>query len=235
LFSDRRSTNGFPLKEEGQQSSQQRPSTKGRHHQFFTNMPAGSISNPAADRLTAQYSPVTGLIYIFNLIVGTGALTLPAAFHDAGWLLSSVIIILLAFMSYLTATFVIESMASANALVHHRRLQRLKRSSTHASGDDQQSSSTPVRRSTDDAVRILPAIDGDDDDGSSSSGRATPSNFHFVNNQTDDEGEPLLSDDHLSLRRPLEASRYVLSLSAIACGARAHILYPRELKLVMQT
>ncbi len=32
----------------------------------------------------AHYSPAMGLIYIFNLIVGTGALTLPAAFHDAG-------------------------------------------------------------------------------------------------------------------------------------------------------
>jgi hypothetical protein len=35
----------------------------------------------------ASYSPAMGLIYIFNLIVGTGALTLPAAFHDAGMLL----------------------------------------------------------------------------------------------------------------------------------------------------
>lgn len=69
-----------------------------------------------------QYSPLTGLIYIFNLIVGTGALTLPAAFHDAGWLLSSVIIILLAFMSYLTATFDIESSAAANTMAHWRRL-----------------------------------------------------------------------------------------------------------------
>ena len=75
-----------------------------------------------------HYSRLTGLIYIFNLIVGTGALTLPAAFHDAGWFLSSCIIILLAFMSYLTATFVIESMAAANAMIHWRRLQRLKRS-----------------------------------------------------------------------------------------------------------
>ena len=48
----------------------------------------------------AQYSPLTGLIYIFNLIVGTGALTLPAAFHDAGWLLSSVIIILKDLLRY---------------------------------------------------------------------------------------------------------------------------------------
>ena len=87
----------------------------------------GDTTVPGAG-LAAHYSPVTGLIYIFNLIVGTGALTLPAAFHDAGWFLSSVIIILLAFMSYLTATFVIESMASTNAMIHWKRLQRIKRS-----------------------------------------------------------------------------------------------------------
>ena len=82
----------------------------------------------AGPGLASHYSPVTGLIYIFNLIVGTGALTLPAAFHDAGWLLSSVIIILLAFMSYLTATFVVETMASTNAMIHWKRLQTIKRS-----------------------------------------------------------------------------------------------------------
>lgn len=75
-----------------------------------------------------RYSPAMGLIYIFNLIVGTGALTLPAAFHDAGWILSSIILVLLAFMSYLTATFVIESMAAANALLTWNRLQAVKRS-----------------------------------------------------------------------------------------------------------
>ena len=70
----------------------------------------------------AHYSPITGFVYIFNLIVGTGALTLPAAFHDAGWLLSTIIIVLLAFMSFLTATFVIESMAAANALLAWRQV-----------------------------------------------------------------------------------------------------------------
>ena len=74
-----------------------------------------------------QYSPIVGFVYVFNLIVGTGALTLPAAFKDAGYVLSTVIIIMLAFMSYLTATFMIEAMAAANALVHFRRLQRIKR------------------------------------------------------------------------------------------------------------
>lgn len=72
-------------------------------------------------------SPLVGLVYIFNLIVGTGALTMPAAFKDAGWLLSLIIVIVLAFMSYLTTTFVIEAMASANALVHWKTLQHYKR------------------------------------------------------------------------------------------------------------
>lgn len=87
------------------------------------------------DGLPSSYSRFTGLIYIFNLIVGTGALTLPAAFHDAGYVLSSIILILLAFISYLTATFVIESMAAANALLHQKRLQRLKRSGGERSSD----------------------------------------------------------------------------------------------------
>uniref|UniRef100_A0A131XGX2 Putative amino acid transporter n=1 Tax=Hyalomma excavatum TaxID=257692 RepID=A0A131XGX2_9ACAR len=72
-------------------------------------------------------SPLVGLVYIFNLIVGTGALTMPAAFKDAGWLLSLIIVVVLAFMSYLTMTFVIEAMASANALVHWKTLQHYKR------------------------------------------------------------------------------------------------------------
>ncbi len=60
-------------------------------------------------------------VYIFNLIVGTGALTLPAAFHDAGWALGAAVMLMLAFMSYLTATFVVEAMAAANAMVHWKR------------------------------------------------------------------------------------------------------------------
>ena len=42
-----------------------------------------------------NYSPTTGLVYIFNLIVGTGALTLPAAFHDAGYVLNKYFVIII--------------------------------------------------------------------------------------------------------------------------------------------
>lgn len=64
---------------------------------------------------------------MFNLIVGTGALTLPADIAKAGWLFGIFFIVVLAFISYMTVTFVIETMACANAVIHWRRLQFLKR------------------------------------------------------------------------------------------------------------
>ncbi|XP_067671122.1 transmembrane protein 104-like [Haliotis asinina] len=69
----------------------------------------------------AQYGTVVGLVYIFNLIVGTGALTMPAAFQEAGWLVSLILVVLLAFFSYITVTIVTEVMAVANAVL---RLER---------------------------------------------------------------------------------------------------------------
>lgn len=74
-----------------------------------------------------QYSTWIGLIYIFNLIVGTGALTLPAVFSRAGWALGLSVILILAFISFITVTFVIEVMASANAIVTWRHIQHQKR------------------------------------------------------------------------------------------------------------
>lgn len=76
-----------------------------------------------------QYSVWVGLIYIFNLIVGTGALTLPAAFAKAGWALSTISLVFLAFMSFMNATYVIETMACANAVYKWKILQTIKRES----------------------------------------------------------------------------------------------------------
>ena len=58
----------------------------------------------------------------FNHSLGTGALTLPKAFLDAGWVLSTIEMTAMAFMSYLTCTFVVESMANANALLKNPEL-----------------------------------------------------------------------------------------------------------------
>lgn len=82
---------------------------------------------PIIENRRDEYPTWIGLIFVFNLIVGTGALTLPAVFAKAGWALGLVVIIVLAFISYLTVTFVIETIACANAVMHWRRLQFLKR------------------------------------------------------------------------------------------------------------
>ncbi|XP_055636581.1 transmembrane protein 104 homolog [Toxorhynchites rutilus septentrionalis] len=74
-----------------------------------------------------EYPTWVGFVFIFNLIVGTGALTLPSAFSHAGWLLGSILIVVLAFVSYVTVTFIIEAMACANAIYNWERLQLIKR------------------------------------------------------------------------------------------------------------
>lgn len=74
-----------------------------------------------------EYPTWIGFVFVFNLIVGTGALTLPSAFSHAGWILGSVLIVVLAFASYVTVTFVIETMACANAIQNWKRLQFIKR------------------------------------------------------------------------------------------------------------
>ncbi|XP_007482749.1 transmembrane protein 104 isoform X3 [Monodelphis domestica] len=81
------------------------------------------------------YSPYVGLVYMFNLIVGTGALTMPKAFATAGWLVSLVLLLFLGFMSYMTTTFVMEAMAAANAQLRWKRME------SHKEEDDDDSSS----------------------------------------------------------------------------------------------
>jgi len=45
----------------------------------------------------AHYSPTTAFIYIFNLIVGVGALSLPAGFQATGWILGLVFLAVVGF------------------------------------------------------------------------------------------------------------------------------------------
>ena len=62
-----------------------------------------------------SYSRLFAFVYILNLIVGVGAIAMPKAFAMAGWLLGLVLLIVLALLSYMTSTYVIEAMATANA------------------------------------------------------------------------------------------------------------------------
>lgn len=94
---------------------------------FFHKQTPAKVFPFPNDKIKTFFCWQIGLVFIFNLIVGTGALTLPAVFAKAGWCLGLILIIVLAFISYMTVTFVIETMACANAVIHWRRLQFLKR------------------------------------------------------------------------------------------------------------
>ncbi|EDV90947.1 transmembrane protein 104 homolog [Drosophila grimshawi] len=90
-----------------------------------------------------SYSNLVGFVFIFNLIVGTGALTLPAAFAKAGWCLSLLLLLLLAVISYITVTYVIEAMACANAIKSWQNLQALRhRRYSSESQEEQQFANT---------------------------------------------------------------------------------------------
>ena len=71
--------------------------------------------------------------YIFNLVIGVGALALPLAFTEAGLILGTLLIVTLAFMSFTTTSYVIEAMAAANAyniLKERRERKTLSRQSS---------------------------------------------------------------------------------------------------------
>ncbi|ETL37340.1 hypothetical protein, variant 1 [Phytophthora nicotianae CJ01A1] len=68
-----------------------------------------------------SYSPLTGFVFIFNLIVGAGALTIPHAFANVGLIYGCIALSILASVSYVTATFMIEAIAGVNALKRRAR------------------------------------------------------------------------------------------------------------------
>ncbi|CAG9808059.1 unnamed protein product [Chironomus riparius] len=74
-----------------------------------------------------RYPTWVGFIFIFNLIVGTGSLLLPSAFSKTGYVLSLILVLFLAFTSYLTVTFVIETLSISNAIQKWKKIQLLKR------------------------------------------------------------------------------------------------------------
>ncbi|KAH9404936.1 hypothetical protein TYRP_000770 [Tyrophagus putrescentiae] len=77
-----------------------------------------------------KYNLVIGLIFIFNLLLGTGVLAIPHVFQKVGYLVGSTIIAALAAVSYFTVTCLLEAMANANFI---KRFQALVHSSSSSS------------------------------------------------------------------------------------------------------
>ncbi|PAA54731.1 hypothetical protein BOX15_Mlig019101g1 [Macrostomum lignano] len=106
---------------------------------------AGQLGSNNGGQAEASYRPLTGMVFIFNLIVGTGALTLPKAFAIAGWLAGGLTIVCLAFLSFITVSYIVEVMSTTNALVKRQDEQRL------TDTDSLNSESSPLIRSSADS------------------------------------------------------------------------------------
>ncbi|XP_011404700.1 PREDICTED: transmembrane protein 104-like isoform X2 [Amphimedon queenslandica] len=80
-----------------------------------------------SEKKMGTYSSPIAFAYIFNLIVGAGVLALPQAFNKAGLALGTILLLILCAMSYISASYVIECMAAANAYERmSKRRERVK-------------------------------------------------------------------------------------------------------------
>uniref|UniRef100_A0A6B2L2M3 Amino acid transporter transmembrane domain-containing protein n=1 Tax=Arcella intermedia TaxID=1963864 RepID=A0A6B2L2M3_9EUKA len=98
------------------------------------------------DTSGSRYPVSVASIFVFNLIVGVGALALPKAFQTAGLVLGTLFLSLLCFLGYITITFMVEAQAIANAILlktEGQEKESLINSSNGNSYDSGFSSDTP--------------------------------------------------------------------------------------------
>ena len=84
------------------------------------------------------YSAPIATVFIFNLIVGAGALTIPHAFARVGLYWGTACLVWLAFLGYVCATFVLECMACSNAMLLEREAAGNLELRSHQNDDDQE-------------------------------------------------------------------------------------------------
>lgn len=61
-----------------------------------------------------RYGATVCSIFMVNMVLGTGPMTLPYAFNQAGIVLGAIFLGVLMFLSFITTTFVVEALATAN-------------------------------------------------------------------------------------------------------------------------
>jgi len=73
----------------------------------------------AGGPIDGTYTKKTAFIYIFNLIVGVGAIAMPIGFSKAGLIFGLLMLMFVGFLAFITATYIIEASAAANYILKH--------------------------------------------------------------------------------------------------------------------
>ncbi|KAK5584866.1 hypothetical protein RB653_006484 [Dictyostelium firmibasis] len=73
----------------------------------------------------STYSKKTAFVYIFNLIVGVGALALPYGFSKAGLVLGLLFLAAIGFLAFITTTWLIEGLSIANFILVNKKSEKI--------------------------------------------------------------------------------------------------------------
>jgi hypothetical protein len=73
-----------------------------------------------------EQQPITTVIMILNIILGTGPMIVPSVILKGGWRLSSVFTVLTGSMSLVSGMFVVEAVSIANGLLNCENSKRQK-------------------------------------------------------------------------------------------------------------
>ncbi|KAF2075301.1 hypothetical protein CYY_003378 [Polysphondylium violaceum] len=73
----------------------------------------------AGGAIDGTYSKKTAFVYIFNLVVGVGAIAMPIGFAKAGLVFGLLMLMFVGFLAFITSTFIIEASAAANYILKH--------------------------------------------------------------------------------------------------------------------
>jgi hypothetical protein len=82
-------------------------STDSPRHSFLQDNLTSAYARGPDEKKTAV-SPLVCSFFLLNMLLGSGPLTLPYAFNQAGLALGSIFVIVGAFIAYISATFLIE-------------------------------------------------------------------------------------------------------------------------------
>lgn len=107
-------------------------------------------------------SPIVAFCFTINYILGTGFLTVPWAFMQGGLVLSTVVLVLVGVLSDMSKTYILESMARAEAMLDDR-MHWVKKKTVNRTGGGGDEEKQPLMVYSP-MVYVRSAASGDDND-----------------------------------------------------------------------